>query len=354
MKYEAAKKGYRNLWEKATIRPDKWDVCIGIAKKLSANKDRYHAVSRQIGCPWWFVAITHQMESGARFDTHLHNGNPLTGRTYDVPSGRPAEGSPPFTWEYSALDALVLKELHRIADWPLERCLYEFERFNGFGYVKKKVNSPYVWSYTSLYTKGKFIRDHVYSSSAVSKQAGAAALLKALIEIKAVNLNQKETSMSTVNHKVQLFAKIAPTLAVAMNDPDTQPIAFKALAEKLEVEATPDAVSAKMEAISLLELVPLLGIVEELISAILPVDKPTPAEEVISEENKSPIDNTFGLTGYKTIIGLGIGVVAWVLSGIGVISPDMATIGMGLGVFIGGAGAKAWLDRLGISKKSIE
>ena len=42
-----------------------------------------------------------------RFDQHLHNGDPLSGRTTHVPPGRPRPASPPFTWEQSAHDAII-------------------------------------------------------------------------------------------------------------------------------------------------------------------------------------------------------------------------------------------------------
>jgi lysozyme family protein len=58
--------------------------------------------------PWELIAALHEREAGGSFKGHLHNGDPLTGRTYHVPAGRPAKGSPPFTWEASAIDALTM------------------------------------------------------------------------------------------------------------------------------------------------------------------------------------------------------------------------------------------------------
>ena len=40
------------------------------------------------------------------------------------------------------------------------------------------VPSPYLWSGTNVYTRGKFVRDGVYDPNAVSAQIGAVALLK--------------------------------------------------------------------------------------------------------------------------------------------------------------------------------
>lgn len=180
--YAATRKGYANLWEAAQIRPKHRAATKAIVERLAKNLSQYQNVAVAIGCPWWFVAIIHQMESGGDFKTHLHNGDPLAARTRQVPAGRPVAGFPPFTWTESALDALTMKQLEKVPSWETPRCLYEWERYNGWGYFGK-INSPYVWSFTTLYDKGKYVADHVFDANAVSKQCGAAAMLKMLIEM---------------------------------------------------------------------------------------------------------------------------------------------------------------------------
>jgi lysozyme family protein len=43
------------------------------------------------------------------------------------------------------------------------------------------VATPYLWSYSDHYDKGKFVADGKYNPDAVSKQVGAAILLKELM-----------------------------------------------------------------------------------------------------------------------------------------------------------------------------
>lgn len=178
--FDKTRRGYTNLWETAFVKQGSKSTARSIANKLLTYQTIYRRVADIIGCPWWFIAIVHQMESNASFSKHLHNGDSLARRTVQVPAGRPKIGNPPFTWEESALDALRMKGLDKIDDWIIPRALYEWERYNGWGYFGK-INSPYLWSYTNHYTAGKYIADHVYSSSAVSKQCGAAAILKTLV-----------------------------------------------------------------------------------------------------------------------------------------------------------------------------
>jgi lysozyme family protein len=66
------------------------------------------------------------------FNRHLHNGDPLTSRTVHVPAGRPKSGTPPFTWEQSAVDALAYDGLTQVTDWSIEHVAYVFENFNGW------------------------------------------------------------------------------------------------------------------------------------------------------------------------------------------------------------------------------
>lgn len=188
MDYAKAKVGYGNMWRLARVLPEKRQAAFLIAQRALANRARYEqAAAACHGMPWWWVAAVHSLESGMSWTRHLHNGDPLTRRTIHVPAGRPAAGAPPFTWEESARDALLLKGLEKVGNWEVERCLYEWERYNGFGYVSRGVNSPYVWSFTTLQQPGKYVADGVFDRNAVSQQCGAAAIAKAIFELQAAS-----------------------------------------------------------------------------------------------------------------------------------------------------------------------
>lgn len=132
------------------------------------------------GVPWFVVGVLHTMESSGSFRKHLHNGDPLTDRTVHVPRGRPAKGTPPFSWSDSAVDALRLEALDIWRDWSLEGTLYRLELWNGFGYRRShpEVLSPYLWGASNHYSAGKYVADGKFDSQAVSAQVGAAVLLK--------------------------------------------------------------------------------------------------------------------------------------------------------------------------------
>lgn len=177
-------KEYEDIYTRMEIRLDKLPIIENNVDKILQYKSRYQAVGEPLQIPWFFIGIIHSLESGRNFSRHLHNGDPLTRRTTHVPSGRPKIGNPPFSWEESAIDALKYHSLNRVSEWSLERILYEFERYNGWGYrlYHTHVYSPYLWSYSNQYIKGKYIADGTWSETAVSQQIGAVVLLRRLEE----------------------------------------------------------------------------------------------------------------------------------------------------------------------------
>lgn len=175
---------YRNLFDTCNIKSEKSADVEQIINKLIANKPRYDAAVSNFTMPWFFVAVIHNMESSINFNKHLHNGDSLTKRTKNVPAGRPLSGDPPFSWEESAEDALMYMKLHLWNDWSLPGTLYKLEQYNGWGYRMKHphVLSPYLWSFSYHYTKGKYIADGTWSETASSAQCGAAVLLRRMAE----------------------------------------------------------------------------------------------------------------------------------------------------------------------------
>lgn len=181
---------YTRLLRHCNTRPN-WVAAIERAAQYGwMHRERYAAVAAQFpGMRWQFIAALHWRESDGDFRTHLHNGDRLTARTRHVPAGRPVEGTPPFAWDFSAIDALRMKGLQNLtpADWDqLERVCYEAEKYNGFGYQGMHP-SPYVWSGTSIYDRGKYVADHLYSASTRDKQIGVLPIYLRMRDIEREN-----------------------------------------------------------------------------------------------------------------------------------------------------------------------
>jgi lysozyme family protein len=179
---------YQTLFDSCHVRPERATAVNTLVDKLEQNRQRYAGVGGPLDIPWFFVGVVHGMEASFNFKCHLHNGDPLTARTVHEPPNRPIAGTPPFTWEESATDALRLKKLDTVGDWTLTRTLYQLEAYNGFGYRRSHpdVLTPYLWSFSNHYTRGKYVADGTFSPSAVSKQCGAAVLLRRMAELSVI------------------------------------------------------------------------------------------------------------------------------------------------------------------------
>ena len=184
---DTVKDGYTNLWAKAQILPQFQNAANNLAKQLNSYKSRYEAVKAATKVPWWWLACIHERESSCDFHTYLGNGEYVIGpaamaagrKTQLVPRGR----GPFPDWNTGAIDALHNEGYVGITDWSLPHALYLAEGFNGWGYLGK-INSPYIWSWTDLYSSGKFQENRHgswFNPNLRDPQPGVAAMLKAMI-----------------------------------------------------------------------------------------------------------------------------------------------------------------------------
>lgn len=184
--FEATKAGYRALYERAQIKPERVAEALAAARAVAADKPTFLEVQRQTGVPWFMIGIILYRESGLRngrlrLDTYLGNGQALNRVTTEVPANR----GPFASFVLGAIDALVYQGYASIKTWILEHVLYGFEEFNGWGYVKHNENTPYLWAGTTLEQRGKFDRDGHYNPDLQDPQLGCVVVLKALATIDA-------------------------------------------------------------------------------------------------------------------------------------------------------------------------
>lgn len=205
---------YAKQWDSMKVRPEKLKSFETIAKKLIANKPRYLKAEKLTGVPWYMIALLHMRESDNNFNTQLAQGDPLNQVSVNEPDGR----GPFKTWEDGAKDALItLKGFDKIIDWRLEKILYYSELYNGWGYFYRGVPSAYVWSGSTVYNGGKYIADHVWSSTAVDKQPGVAPVLKIMMELDKSIQPQRETPLAGAGTGAVIAAGGA--VAVSQTDP---------------------------------------------------------------------------------------------------------------------------------------
>lgn len=173
---------YASRWRAMKVLANVVASLRGIVNTIIANKARYQAVEKLTGVPWFFIGAIHYREASCNFHCHLHNGDPLTARTRQVPAGRPLKGEAPFTWEESAVDALTMRGLKAGKITSVETFAFEAEGYNGWGYRGKGVTSPYLWAGTSEHERGKYVADHVYDATAIDKEEGVMPILQLLMQ----------------------------------------------------------------------------------------------------------------------------------------------------------------------------
>lgn len=175
-------------WLAAKLDQDRQSQMIAAASRLTAPdaKTRYLQIEKGTGVPWWVVAVIHEREASGppHWNVHIGQGDPLDRVTTHEPAGRgPFYGADAFY--RGALDALIDCPPYaaRNTDWSPGGTLTLLERYNGLGYAQRGAPSPYVWSGTDQYERGKYVADHVYDPNVRDVQLGCAALIKCMMKI---------------------------------------------------------------------------------------------------------------------------------------------------------------------------
>jgi lysozyme family protein len=176
---------YQALWDTIAVKPS-WNRQIDQRIDYLRRPDHwseYVKLYKATGVPPQVTAVIHERESSGDLKGVLHNGEAIIGtgkKTKLVPAGHG-----PFNSFFDAgVDAYRKEGLDRF-DWKAggpARVAYALEKFNGFGYRKHGIPSPYLWSGTQHYVRGKYIRDGVFSRTHVDTQLGGMTLLKRMMD----------------------------------------------------------------------------------------------------------------------------------------------------------------------------
>lgn len=164
------------LWASAEVRVSRLAEVKAVANRIAANRSRYEAIEAKTGVPWYCIGAIHNKECSMDFKGYLGNGERIIGtgrKSTLVPAGR----GPFSSFEAGAIDALGNQKGR---DWSLGAMLYWLEGYNGYGYRKHGIPSPYLFAATTAYEKGGFPRDHVYDPEHVVRNPGCVAVFKML------------------------------------------------------------------------------------------------------------------------------------------------------------------------------
>lgn len=167
-------------WKNVKINDNKISAFNSVAARLTAPNAvaRYKTVEKRTGVPWWFIAVVHEREASQSWYANIAQGDRWDRVSTHVPAGR----GPFSSWEDAAVDALVNCAPYsaRNKDWSPANALTMLEQYNGLGYFRRGIPSPYIWAGTNQYRSGKYVSDGVFDPNTVDTQLGCAGLLIAM------------------------------------------------------------------------------------------------------------------------------------------------------------------------------
>lgn len=183
-----------DLWESLKLNPTSSHMVSDAVSFILAHQTRYEVAGKDYGIPFWVIGAIHYREASFNFNTWLANDDPLFShhsgkalKTVHVPAGL----GPATSWENATTQSLRHEGWNSPAlRWDLASSLIHEEAYNGWGYQKHGIQSPYVWAGTNHYVSGMYVADGEWSQSAVDHRIGCASIAYGLKQ-HGVDLNEQ-------------------------------------------------------------------------------------------------------------------------------------------------------------------
>jgi lysozyme family protein len=176
--FQGLKGEYQRLLD--TMKLTRADAAMAAARKVFKNGNRYIAAGLATGVPWPLVGVLDLRESDCNPGAALGQGDPWNRVSTNVPRGK----GPFSSWEDAAKYYIHYDGLDDPpGKWDMALTCYMGEKWNGWGYRNKGIFSPYLWAGSTHYSRGKYVADGQYSSSAVDQQLGIIPVLYQMVVI---------------------------------------------------------------------------------------------------------------------------------------------------------------------------
>ena len=197
-------------WNSVKVKPSFMAASRKFASLAMVHKAEYEDIAHEImvrygyHIPWWFIPLVHERECRKGVDNW--NCNIAQGVNYNLHSHLKPYNGPFPSFKEAAIDALVIEapQAARNENWSGGGSMSIAERYNGLGYARMGRSSPYVWSGTDKYIRGKYIADGKYDPDEVDNQVGIAVALKALMELDpTIQLDGDHPGQGKVNRKAE-------------------------------------------------------------------------------------------------------------------------------------------------------
>lgn len=173
-------------WNSMVIKQERIEEIDEVARIIVKAKPRLAAVGSLVHVPYDFIGVISYRESGIvngdlDWTRSIAQGDHWNARSIHEPKGQ----GPFHSWEAAAQYNLVnvYPYCSKWKDWTPGGVLTLAEEWNGLSYEMHGIVDPYLWSMTTLYTKGKFDYDNHFNPNMVDEQIGVAALFARIYKL---------------------------------------------------------------------------------------------------------------------------------------------------------------------------
>jgi len=165
---------YETMFLAAKPNPAMVEQTRKVVDKILLNRNKF-VTSTTV--PWYWLGAIMFQENSLDFSKQLLNGQKWDKRTTIVPKGL----GPWYSFNYSLVFAINYKKLDTLK-WDIGNALMHAEKWNGLGYRKRNIRSPYIWAGTDLQQKGLYVSDGKFDPEGWKTRPGVAAIF---LELKA-------------------------------------------------------------------------------------------------------------------------------------------------------------------------
>jgi len=147
------------------------------------HRDEWAEVAGKTGVPRLWGMASFERESGSDYSR-----SPAQGDRWDRVSVNVPRGLGPYAcWGDACAAAYAIDKLDEVsaANWTWPRAAYEGELYNGFGPRAHGRHTGYLWSWTNIYTGGKYVADGKWDPDHVDEQCGMVPMMAALLRLSA-------------------------------------------------------------------------------------------------------------------------------------------------------------------------
>jgi lysozyme family protein len=147
------------------------------------HRDEWADVTGRTGVPRLWGMASFERESSSDYSCSPAQGDRWDRVSVNVPRGL----GPYAAWGAACAAAYGIDRLDEIGapNWTWTRGCYEGELFNGFGPRAHGRHTGYLWSWTNVYTGGKYVADGKWDPDNQDQQCGMVPMMVALLRLDA-------------------------------------------------------------------------------------------------------------------------------------------------------------------------